>query len=158
MQLNDAGQVELKLKTPWCDGTTHLVMSPLEFLQRRSRDRPSWARTHQLGTAAQAGVRYRHAALPELRRRGARDHRRHPVAAGDREDPELPGLGPSAAAQVQGARGGAALRCLSRLRCRTPIATGCGLPCSRRWRCALCRQAMANIRVNPETRDQSCEP
>ena len=29
-----AGQVEIKLKTPWRDGTTHLVMSPLEFLQR----------------------------------------------------------------------------------------------------------------------------
>jgi Putative transposase len=28
------GQVELKLKTPWRDGTTHLVMSPLEFMQR----------------------------------------------------------------------------------------------------------------------------
>jgi hypothetical protein len=26
--------VELKLKTPWRDGTTHLVMSPLEFMQR----------------------------------------------------------------------------------------------------------------------------
>lgn len=24
----------LKLKTPWHDGTTHLVMSPLEFIQR----------------------------------------------------------------------------------------------------------------------------
>ena len=23
-----------KLKTPWRDGTTHLVMSPLEFMQR----------------------------------------------------------------------------------------------------------------------------
>ena len=34
LQLNDAGQVELKLKTPWRDGTTHLVMSPLEFMQR----------------------------------------------------------------------------------------------------------------------------
>ena len=34
VQLNAAGQVELKLKTPWHDGTTHLVMSPLEFLQR----------------------------------------------------------------------------------------------------------------------------
>lgn len=31
---NAAGQVELKLKTPWRDGTTHLVMSPLEFMQR----------------------------------------------------------------------------------------------------------------------------
>ena len=28
------GQVELKLKTPRRDGTTHLVMSPLEFMQR----------------------------------------------------------------------------------------------------------------------------
>jgi len=34
LQLNAAGQVELKLKTPWRDGTTHLVMSPLEFMQR----------------------------------------------------------------------------------------------------------------------------
>ena len=34
VQLNDAGQVALKLKTPWRDGTTHLVMSPLEFMQR----------------------------------------------------------------------------------------------------------------------------
>lgn len=29
-----AGQVELKLKTPWRDGTSHLVMSPPEFMQR----------------------------------------------------------------------------------------------------------------------------
>jgi hypothetical protein len=34
VQLNAAGQVELKLKTPWRDGTTHLVMIPLEFMQR----------------------------------------------------------------------------------------------------------------------------
>jgi hypothetical protein len=34
VQLNGAGQVELKLKTPWRDGTTHLVMSPQEFMQR----------------------------------------------------------------------------------------------------------------------------
>ncbi len=27
------GKVVLKLKTPWRDGTTHLVMSPLEFMQ-----------------------------------------------------------------------------------------------------------------------------
>ncbi len=33
VQLNAAGQVELKLKTLWRDGTTHLV-SPLEFMQR----------------------------------------------------------------------------------------------------------------------------
>ncbi|MFN7725580.1 MAG: transposase [Rubrivivax sp.] len=34
IQLNATGQVELKLKTPWHDGTTHLVMNPLEFMQR----------------------------------------------------------------------------------------------------------------------------
>ncbi|NDY93968.1 transposase [Ideonella livida] len=34
VQVNAAGQVELRLKTPWRDGTSHLVMSPLEFMQR----------------------------------------------------------------------------------------------------------------------------
>ena len=34
VQTNVAGQVVLKLKTPWRHGTTHLVMSPLEFMQR----------------------------------------------------------------------------------------------------------------------------
>ena len=34
VQTNAAGQVVLKLKTPWRDGTTHRVMSPLEFMQR----------------------------------------------------------------------------------------------------------------------------
>lgn len=33
VQTNAAGQVVLKLKNPWCAGTTHLVMSPLEFMQ-----------------------------------------------------------------------------------------------------------------------------
>ena len=36
VQCNAAGQVVLKLKTPWRDGTTHLVMSPLEFMQTRA--------------------------------------------------------------------------------------------------------------------------
>lgn len=36
MQFNAAGQVELKLKTPWHDGTPHLVTSPLGFMQRRA--------------------------------------------------------------------------------------------------------------------------
>ena len=31
------GQGVLKLKTSWRDGTTHLVMSPLEFMQRMAR-------------------------------------------------------------------------------------------------------------------------
>ena len=34
VQLSSAGQVELKLKTAWRDGTTHLAMTPLEFMQR----------------------------------------------------------------------------------------------------------------------------
>jgi hypothetical protein len=34
VQTNTAGQVVLTLKTAWRDGTTHLVMLPLEFMQR----------------------------------------------------------------------------------------------------------------------------
>ncbi|MBK6472490.1 MAG: transposase [Betaproteobacteria bacterium] len=34
VQTSAAGQVVLKLKTAWRDGTAHLVMSPLEFMQR----------------------------------------------------------------------------------------------------------------------------
>ena len=53
VQTNAAGQVVLKLKTPWRDGTTHLVMSPLEFMQRLAaraiEERPSVARAHARG-------------------------------------------------------------------------------------------------------------
>ena len=34
VQCNAAGQVVLKLKTAWRNGTTHIVMSPLEFMRR----------------------------------------------------------------------------------------------------------------------------
>ena len=34
VQTNAAGQVLFKLKTPSRDGMTHVVMSPLEFMQR----------------------------------------------------------------------------------------------------------------------------
>ena len=34
VQINSAGKVVLELKTAWRDGTTHIVMSPLEFMQR----------------------------------------------------------------------------------------------------------------------------
>ena len=120
VQTNAAGQVVLRLKTPWRDGTTHLVMSPLEFMQRLAalvpRPRLHLIRFHgvlaphlqrgqaarpdsaasgaararadspgscarrvrgelrasppgaaELGQAAQARVRDRHGALPELR-------------------------------------------------------------------------------------------
>ena len=57
VQLNAAGQVELKLKTPWRDGTTHLVMSPLEFLQRLAAlvPRPR-QRQHQPTTALRTRI------------------------------------------------------------------------------------------------------
>jgi hypothetical protein len=34
LKRDDAGNVVLQLKSPWRDGTTHIVMSPLEFRQR----------------------------------------------------------------------------------------------------------------------------
>jgi hypothetical protein len=34
VQAKATGQVVLKLKAPWCDGTTHLVMSTLACMQR----------------------------------------------------------------------------------------------------------------------------
>jgi hypothetical protein len=34
LTLNRAGDVVLQLKSPYHDGTTHVVMSPLEFMQR----------------------------------------------------------------------------------------------------------------------------
>ena len=44
VQLNAVGQVELELKfkTLWRDGTTHLVMSPLDFMQRLAALVPRW--------------------------------------------------------------------------------------------------------------------
>jgi hypothetical protein len=37
VQCNADGQVVLNLKTSWRDGTTHLVMSPQDFMQRATR-------------------------------------------------------------------------------------------------------------------------
>ena len=34
MLCNAAGEVVLKRKTPWHDGTTNLVISPVEFMQQ----------------------------------------------------------------------------------------------------------------------------
>ena len=101
LKRNRAGQVVLQLKSPYKDGTTHIVMSPLEFMQRlaalvpRPRlhlirfhgvlapnaklrceiiptsgracnralsitPRTGRAGAHELGPAAQAGLRDRH--------------------------------------------------------------------------------------------------
>ena len=43
VQCNAAGQVVLKLNTPWRDGTTHIVMSPLEFMQQTAGLEPGRA-------------------------------------------------------------------------------------------------------------------
>jgi Putative transposase len=60
IKINAKGQVELKLKTPWRDGTTHHVMSPLEFMQRLAalvpRPRPLAGRA---GPEAQLLVRHK---------------------------------------------------------------------------------------------------
>ena len=50
VQTNAAGQVVLKLKTPWRDGTTHLVMSPLEFMQRLAALVPRPLARHEQST------------------------------------------------------------------------------------------------------------
>ena len=100
VQTNAAGQLVLKLKIPWRDGTTHWVMLPLEFMQRpaalvprprlhligfgaaRARGARAASATcrvrgalcapspgaAELGQAAQARLRDRPGALPELRR------------------------------------------------------------------------------------------
>ena len=34
LKVSDCGQVVYELKTPYRDGTTHIVMSPLEWMQR----------------------------------------------------------------------------------------------------------------------------
>src|SRR5215831_2212036 len=38
LQRNRAGQVVLQLKSPYKDGTTHIVMEPLEFMERLAED------------------------------------------------------------------------------------------------------------------------
>ena len=39
---NAAGQVVLKLKVPWQDGSTHIVISPPGFMQRPIALAPAW--------------------------------------------------------------------------------------------------------------------
>ena len=34
LSINGKGQVVIKLKTPWKDGATHVVLEPLELMQR----------------------------------------------------------------------------------------------------------------------------
>jgi hypothetical protein len=58
---------------------------------RAGRAGTGWGAAHGLGAAAEARVRHRPAALPEVRWRGAEDHRGDPGAGRDREGPHAPG-------------------------------------------------------------------
>jgi hypothetical protein len=73
----------------------------------RPRPPKSGPRTHRPGQAAQARVRPRPGALPELRRR-AEDHRGDPGATGDREDPHAPGVAGQGTTALAGSRSSAA--------------------------------------------------
>lgn len=54
VQTNAAGQGVLKLKTPWRDGSTHLVQLPPEFMQRLAAfvQRPKLHLIRHLGVLA----------------------------------------------------------------------------------------------------------
>jgi hypothetical protein len=88
LSINRDGNVILKLKTPWRNGTTHIVLTPMEFMQRlaalapgrrlhpirfhrvlapntklRSKVVPTPSQqtaAHDLGTVIEARVRHRH--------------------------------------------------------------------------------------------------
>ena len=92
VQLNAAGQVELKLKTPWRDGTTHLVMSPLEFMQRLAalvpRPRLHLIRFHGvLAPERQAAAAGGAAGATRARGTGHRSRTRPPSARSRRSRP-----------------------------------------------------------------------
>ncbi len=69
VQTNAAGQALPRLKTPWRDGTTHLVMSPLEFTQRPAALVPRPRR--YLNPLSLRGGARRHAACAGGAARGA---------------------------------------------------------------------------------------
>ena len=60
LKRDGSGDVVLQLKSPWRDGTTHLRMTPLEFMQRLAalvpRARPHLTRFHGV-LAPNAGLR-----------------------------------------------------------------------------------------------------
>jgi len=96
VQINSAGQVVLKLKTAWRDGTTHLVMSPLKFMQRLHLIRLHGVLPPNAGRRASAGrgcsngcsplssSTARTAVVSTELRWSAQDHRRHPRSTGDK--------------------------------------------------------------------------
>ena len=55
---NSKGQVVLQLKSAYRDGTTHIVMSPLEFMQRLAAQIPAHARAAPRSSAPARTVQY----------------------------------------------------------------------------------------------------
>ena len=60
------GQVRYRLKTPYRDGTTHIVLEPLDFIARLAA--LAEGRSDELGAALEARVRDRDRAVRALRR------------------------------------------------------------------------------------------
>jgi hypothetical protein len=126
LALTASGQVRYTLKTPYRDGTTHIVLEPLDIMARlaalvptprmhlrryhgvfapHSQHRAAVTRGDELGTTAQASVRRGDRELHALRR-GAEDHRQHRGGAAHCEDPVAPGARGTGAVPERVAAGG----------------------------------------------------
>ena len=96
LSTNGAGQVVYRLKTPYRDGTTHLVFEPIECLARLAalvpRPRGHWVRYH--GTLAPK-AKHRSAVVPNRpgrkRCRNTHPQARAQALIGERQDdPDAP--------------------------------------------------------------------
>ncbi|MEZ5659387.1 MAG: transposase [Burkholderiaceae bacterium] len=81
IEMDSQGQVRLRLKTPWTDGTTHLVLSPIQLMQRLAalvpRPRLHLIRFHGvLAPNARLRARCARSAGARARRTGRRTRRR----------------------------------------------------------------------------------
>jgi hypothetical protein len=81
LALTAQGQVRYRLKTPYRDGTTHIVLEPLDLMARLAALAPP-PRRHL--------TRYHGVFAAHSRLRAARDHRQHRTAGGDCADPRAP--------------------------------------------------------------------
>ena len=95
LSLTPNGNVRYQLKTPYRDGTTHVIFEPLDFLARlaalvpKPRVNPGSSPGQALGAAAQTRLWHRQRDLSGLRRAAA-DHRLHRRPRGDQEDSRSP--------------------------------------------------------------------
>ena len=88
LSLTPNGNVRYPLKTPYRDGTTHVIFEPLDFIARLANARRT-AGLDDLGAAPQAGVQHRHSDLSDLRRHDE-SHRLYRRSGSDQEDPRSP--------------------------------------------------------------------